>query len=85
LSTEADNRREASGEGDFRLFGIGPAFHARWQRTLRVCRRAQSVEEAFVEPEWSPLLTAAVDITFWPVYAWANGYHNGRVFATCPE
>jgi hypothetical protein len=65
--------------------GIGLAFHARWQRTLQVCRQARVAQGAFVEPEWSPLLTAAFDVTFWPVYAWANAYHDGWVFPTCPE
>ncbi len=64
--------------------GIGLVFHDRWQQALTVCRQDRVAKGAFVEPEWSPLVTVFFDVTFWPVYAWANWHNHGRVFPPCP-
>ncbi len=63
--------------------GLGLGFHFGWQARLAACREARSARGEFVEPEvfWPPL-TLAFDVTFWPVYAWANVYHDGTPFAT---
>ncbi|MGD8815115.1 MAG: hypothetical protein PVI78_11655 [Anaerolineales bacterium] len=63
--------------------GIGLGFHFGWKSAQAACREARLDRGEFVEPEvfWAPL-GLAFDITFWPVYAWANLYHDGTPFAT---
>jgi len=63
--------------------GLGLGFHLNWKSALTACREAQMARGEFVEPEvfWAPL-ALAFDVTFWPVYAWANIYHDGTPFAT---
>lgn len=63
--------------------GIGLGFHFKWKSELAACRQARMARGEFVEPEvfWAPL-ALAFDVTFWPVYAWANTYHDGTPFAT---
>ncbi|RLC58971.1 MAG: hypothetical protein DRI80_13195 [Chloroflexota bacterium] len=63
--------------------GLGLGFHLKWKSALTACREAQMARGEFVEPEvfWAPL-ALAFDVTFWPVYAWANVYHDGTPFAT---
>ena len=62
---------------------LGLAFHLKWQSELAACREARLARGEFVEPEvfWAPL-ALAFDVTFWPVYAWANIHHDGTPFAT---
>lgn len=64
---------------------IGLGFHVGWQSQIKACREIRAARGEFVEPEWSPLITLPFDVTFWPVYAWANWYHFGHVFPPCPE
>lgn len=62
---------------------VGLGFHFKWRSALAACREARAARGEFVEPEvFSPLLGLAFDVTFWPVYAWANLYHDGTPFAT---
>ena len=63
--------------------GVGLGFHFMWKSELAACRDARMARGEFVEPEvfWAPL-ALAFDVTFWPVYAWANIYHDGTPFAT---
>jgi hypothetical protein len=63
--------------------GLGLGFHLKWQSALTACREARMARGEFVEPEvfWAPL-ALAFDVTSWPVYAWANIYHDGTPFAT---
>lgn len=63
--------------------GFGLGFHFRWRSALAACREARTARGEFVEPAmfWTPL-AFAFDVTFWPVYAWANIYHDGTPFAT---
>lgn len=62
---------------------IGVGFHFAWEGEQAACREARMARGEFVEPEvfWAPL-AFAFDVTFWPVYAWANLYHDGTPFAT---
>jgi hypothetical protein len=62
---------------------VGLGFHFTWKAELESCRNARSARGEYVEPEvfWAPL-ALAFDVTFWPVYAWANIYHDGTPFAT---
>ncbi len=62
---------------------LGLGFHLKWKSALTACREAQMARGELVEPEvfWAPL-ALAFDVTFWPVYAWANIYHDGTPFAT---
>lgn len=68
--------------------GVGFAFHIKWKSDLDACRQARAHgnatwQEEFVEPEvFGGLLGLAFDMTNWPVYAWANLYHDGTPFAT---
>jgi hypothetical protein len=36
----------------------------------------------FVESELFPILGVAFTMVWWPVYAWANVYHNNALFTT---
>lgn len=62
---------------------LGVGFHFTWQSALEACRAERTARGEFVEPEvfWAPL-ALAFDATNWPVYAWANIYHDGTPFAT---
>jgi hypothetical protein len=63
--------------------GLGLGFHVMWKSELDACREARIARGEFVEPEvfWAPL-ALAFDVTFWPVYAWANIHHDGTPFAS---
>lgn len=63
--------------------GLGLGFHVMWKSELAACRDARIARGEFAEPEvfWAPL-ALAFDVTFWPVYAWANIYHDGTPFAS---
>ncbi|WP_299025901.1 hypothetical protein [uncultured Thermanaerothrix sp.] len=62
---------------------LGLAFHVGWETAQAQCRQVQASRGEFVEPgvfAWP--LRLAFDLTFWPVYTWANLYHDGVIFAT---
>ena len=62
---------------------LGLGFHFAWTSAQEVCRQARTAAGEFVEPEvfaWP--LALAFDVIYWPVYAWANIYHDGTPFAT---
>ncbi len=62
---------------------LGLAFHVAWKRAQDACREARLARGEFVEPEvFGGVLGLAFDVTWWPVYAWANIYHFGTPFAT---
>ena len=62
---------------------LGVGFHVRWKSELAECREAQMASGEFVEPEvFGGALGLAFDVAFWPVYTWANIYHDGTPFAT---
>jgi hypothetical protein len=63
--------------------GLGLGFHFMWQSELAACREARKARGEFAGPPvfWAPL-ALAFDVTYWPVYAWANIYHDGTPFAT---
>lgn len=62
---------------------IGFAFHFKWQSDLSACREARIAQGEFVEPEvFGGIVGLAFDVTYWPIYAWANLYHDGTPFAT---
>jgi len=62
---------------------IGLAFHIKWHSALEACREARRARGEFVEPEvFGGVLGLLFDVTYWPVYAWANIYHDGTPFAT---
>lgn len=62
---------------------VGLGFHFMWKSELDACRQERMARGEFVEPEvfWAPL-ALAFDVTYWPVYAWANIYHDGTPFAS---
>lgn len=62
---------------------LGLGFHVMWKSQLEACRQERMARGEFVEPEvfWAPL-ALAFDVTYWPVYAWANIYHDGTPFAS---
>ncbi len=62
---------------------LGLGFHLKWHSALAACRQARMARGEFVEPEvfWAPL-ALLFDLTYWPVYAWANWHHDGTPFAT---
>ena len=63
--------------------GIGLAFHFKWKSALAACREARRAQGEFVEPEvFGDILGLVFDVTNWPVYSWANIYHDGTLFAT---
>ncbi len=62
--------------------GIGLAFHIKWKSELEACREVRRSRGEFVEPEVFPVLGIFFDMTWWPVYTWANVYHYGTPFAT---
>lgn len=63
--------------------GLGLGFHFKWESELAACRETRLARGEFVEPRvFSAPLALAFDVTFWPVYAWANIYHDGTPFAT---
>ena len=67
----------------FIYLGIRLAFHLKWERELKTCRETLRAQGEFVEPEvFGGLLGLVFDVTNWPVYAWANIYHDGTPFAT---
>lgn len=62
---------------------IGLGFHIGWKQALNECRQAQLARGEFVEPEvFTGIVALLFDMTYWPLYAWANVYHFGTVFAT---
>jgi hypothetical protein len=63
--------------------GIGLAFHIKWRSALAACRETRAAQGEFVEPEvLGGIMGLVFDITNWPVYSWANIYHDGTPFAT---
>ncbi|MGQ9458630.1 MAG: hypothetical protein ACUVXH_09430 [Anaerolineae bacterium] len=62
---------------------LGLAFHVAWTRAQATCREARAARGEFVEPEvFGGALGLFFDVTWWPVYAWANVYHFGTPLAT---
>jgi hypothetical protein len=62
---------------------LGTGFHFAWKTTLNSCREDRLAQGDFVEPEvFAGGLGYLFDVTFWPVYAQANIYHDGTPFAT---
>jgi hypothetical protein len=63
--------------------GLGLGFHLKWQSALAACRQSRAARGEFVEPKvFAEPLALAFDVTFWPVYAAANLYHDGTPFAS---
>lgn len=62
---------------------LGLAFHVVWERAQDACREARLARGEFVEPEvFGGALGLFFNVTWWPVYAWANVYHFASPFAT---
>ncbi len=67
--------------GLYLLLGLG--FHIGWKEAREACRAQMAARGEFVEPEvFGGPLALAFDLTWWPVYAGANFYHDGTIFAT---
>jgi hypothetical protein len=63
--------------------GLGLGFHLGWKSAQDACREVRSARGEFVEPEvLGGALGLAFDVTYWPVYAWANVRLDGTPFAT---
>lgn len=62
---------------------LGLGFHLTWKQALDACREARMARGEFVEPEvFGNILGLFFDVTYWPVYVWANLYHDGTPLAT---
>ncbi len=62
---------------------LGLGFHFKWKSALEDCRELRRARGEFVEPEvLGGVIGLFFDVTFWPVYASANIYHDGTPFAT---
>lgn len=67
----------------FLYLGIGLAFHFKWESALEACQEIRRAQGEFVEPEvLGSVLGLVFDVTNWPIYSWANIYHDGTPFAT---
>ena len=63
--------------------GMGLVFHFKWKSALATCRETRRTQGEFVEPEvFGGTFGLIFDVTNWPVYAWANIYHDGTLFMT---
>jgi len=63
------------------LLGLG--FYVGWENARETCRAEMAARGEFVEPEvFAGPLGLIFTLTNWPVYAWANCYHDGTIFAT---
>ncbi len=63
--------------------GMGLAFHFKWKSALAACREIRIAKGEFVEPEvFGGVWGLAFNVTNWPVYLWANIYHDSTPFAT---
>ncbi len=60
----------------------GVAFHVAWKAEQHACDALRRAQGEFVEPEVFPVLGVAFTMVWWPVYAWANVYHDNVLFAT---
>lgn len=62
---------------------IGLGFHFTWKSALEACREARLARGEFVEPEvLGDGIGLFFDLTYWPVYTWANLHHFGTPFST---
>ena len=59
---------------------VGVWFHVQEKRHWNACREQRIAKGEFVEPEMYPVLGVVFDMTYWPVYMWANKYNFGSVF-----
>ena len=67
--------------GLYLLLGLG--FYVGWKNARQACRAEMAARGEFVEPEvFAGPLGLLFTLTNWPVYAWANHYHDGTIFAT---
>lgn len=62
---------------------LGLGFHLRWKSAQATCREERQARGEWVEPEvFGGALGLVLDVSWWPVYAWANIRHSGEPFAT---
>jgi hypothetical protein len=62
---------------------LGIGFHITWKSALDACREERTARGEFVEPEvFGNALGVIFDVTFWPLYSWANLTHFGTPFST---
>lgn len=67
----------------FLYLALGLGFHFAWKNAQAACREARAARGEFVEPEvFAEPLALLFDVTAWPVYVWANLYHDGTPLAT---
>ena len=63
--------------------GLGLGFPFMWRSTLTACSEERTAQGEFVElAVFDNVIGLVFDITYWPVYSWANIYHDGTPFAT---
>jgi len=62
---------------------LGIGFYAGWKIEATACREARLAQGEWVEPEvFSPAISLAFTMVYWPVYLIANLYHFGTPFST---
>lgn len=63
------------------LLGIG--FHLTWKSVLNACREERTARGEYVETKvFGNVLGFFYDMTWWPLYSWANIQHFGTQFST---
>jgi hypothetical protein len=61
---------------------IRVAFYVAWKSEQAACDALRQARGEFIEPEVFPVLGVAFTAVWWPIYAWANLYHDNVLFAT---
>ncbi len=67
---------------------IGLSLHFKWKADWQACQELRASRGEFTEPEvFGGVIGLAFDISFWPVYTWANIYNFGTPFphALCQD
>ncbi len=62
---------------------LGLVFHSKWSAELAKCNAALRKQGKLIEPAiFDTGVGLVFDVTFWPIYAMVNMYHDGTPFAT---
>ncbi len=63
---------------------IGLSLHFKWKTDWKACQELKLSKGEFVEPEvFGGMIGLAFDVSYWPIYSWANIYHFGTPFPPC--
>ncbi len=59
---------------------VGVWFHIQEKHYWNLCNKERLEKGEFVEPEVYPVIGVLFDVSYWPVYMWANKYNFGSIF-----